>query len=61
MTIWILFVLILEADRYYVSPQSFHTSMSECFEARDYFIGTAPKPKINYEAVCIQTNKVKMQ
>lgn len=61
MTLWILFILVLEPNRYYVSPQSVHSSMSECFEARDYFIGTAPKPKINYEAVCIQTNKVEMR
>ena len=33
--------------------------MAECFEAREYFIATAPKPKIDYEAVCIQTNQVR--
>ena len=30
--------------------------MAGCFEARDFFMATAPKPKINYEAVCVQTN-----
>jgi len=32
--------------------------LAECFEAREYFISTAPKPKINYEAICIQTDKM---
>ena len=57
---WMLFVIMLEADRYYVAPQGPFPSMEVCFEARDYFMGTAPKPKINYEAVCIQTDKVGM-
>lgn len=30
--------------------------MDECFEAREYFMATAPQPKINYEAICIQTD-----
>jgi hypothetical protein len=57
---WMLFVIMLEADRYYVAPQGPFPSMETCFEARDYFMDTAPKPKINYEAVCIQTDKVGM-
>lgn len=57
---WVLFVIMLEADRYYVSPTGMHQSMEECFAARDYFLATAPKPKINYEAVCIQSDKVEM-
>jgi hypothetical protein len=31
-------------------------SMGDCFAAREYFLATAPQPKINYEAVCIQTD-----
>jgi hypothetical protein len=57
---WMLFVIMLEVDRYYVAPQGPFPSMEVCFEARDYFMDTAPKPKINYEAVCIQTDKVGM-
>jgi hypothetical protein len=43
-----------------LQPQGPFPSMETCFEARDYFMDTAPKPKINYEAVCIQTDKVGM-
>lgn len=55
---WMLFVIILEADVYFVSSQGPFTSMKGCFEARDVTLSTAPQPKINYEAVCIQTDKV---
>ena len=53
---WILFVILLEANRYYVSPNGIYPTMSDCFEARDFFMATAPQPKMNYDAICIQTN-----
>lgn len=53
---WVLFVIVLEADQYYASPHGIYPSMEVCFEARDGIINTAPKPKINYEAVCIPTD-----
>jgi len=61
MVTWILFVILLDADRYYVSPTGFFTTMDKCFEARQEFMITAPQPKINYEAVCIQSDRVQMQ
>lgn len=53
---WMLFLIVLEADRYFVQPQGPFATMGECFEARDVIISTAPQPKINYEAICIQTD-----
>ena len=61
MTIWILFIIMLDSDRYYVQPNSFYSTMDKCFEARVVFMATAPQPKINYEAVCVQTDRVQMQ
>lgn len=61
MTTWILFIIVLEADRYYVQPNSFYPTMDKCFEARDVFMATAPQPKINYEAVCVQTDRIETQ
>ena len=61
MITWVLFVLLLEAERYYVMPQGHYMTMEECFEARDVIINTAPKPKMNYDAICIQTNEITMQ
>jgi hypothetical protein len=55
---WMLFVIVLQADSYMVAPQGPFATMDECFKARQYVIQTAPKPKINYEAVCIRTDKV---
>jgi hypothetical protein len=61
MITWVLFVLFLEAERYYVMPQGHYMTMNECFEARDFFIATAPQPKMNYDAICVQTNEITMQ
>jgi hypothetical protein len=54
---WMLFAIIITADGYGTMPQGPFATMAKCFEAREHFINTAPKPKINYEAVCIQTDK----
>jgi len=53
---WILFLIILEPNQYLVSHQGPFATMQDCFEARDFTMNTAPQPKINYEAVCIQTD-----
>jgi len=59
--IWMLFLIVLESDRYFVSPQGMFTSMEGCFKAREVIVQSAPQPKINYEVICIQTDKVQMQ
>lgn len=59
--IWVLFIIVLDAEQYYVSPNSFYSSMDKCFAARQVFMETAPQPKVNYEAVCIKTDRVKLQ
>jgi len=53
---WMLFVIVLETDRYFVAPRGPFPTMEVCFEAREFVMQTAPQPKINYEAVCIQTD-----
>ena len=55
---WMLFAIIITAEGYGTMPQGPFATMDECFEAREYFISTAPKPKINYEAICIQTDQM---
>jgi hypothetical protein len=61
MVTWVLFVLLLEAERYYVMPQGHYMTMKECFEARENVMQSAPQPKMNYDAICIQTNEITMQ
>jgi len=53
-----LFLIVLQTDSYMVAPQGPFATMEVCFEAREVIMNTAPQPKINYEAVCIQTDKV---
>ena len=55
---WVLFVILLEADRYMVAPQGIFPTMDDCFAARQTVMQSAPQPKINYEAICIQTDKL---
>ena len=55
---WLLFAILIQTDGYAVYPQGPFMTMNDCFEAREHFINTAPKPKMNYEAVCIQTDVV---
>ena len=55
---WMLFVIVLQADAYFVAPKGPFTSMEGCFEARSRTLATFPQPKINYEAVCIQTDVI---
>jgi len=53
---WLLFAILIQTDGYAVFPQGPFMTMDDCFEAREYFLATAPQPKINYEAICIQTD-----
>ena len=55
---WMLFVIVLETTQYFVASRGPYPTMEVCFEARERVLSTLPKPKINYEVVCIQTNKV---
>ena len=58
MVTWILFVLLLEAEKYYVMSQGQYLTMKDCFEAREIVMQSAPQPKMNYEAICVQTNQI---
>lgn len=55
---WMLFLIVLGPDQYMVSPQGPFATMDECFAVREYVLQTAPQPKINYDAICILTDKV---
>ena len=61
MSVWVLFIIMLDATQYYVQPNSVYSTMDKCFEAREVFMAAAPQPKINYEAICIQTDKLELQ
>ena len=37
-------------------PVSIHATMEQCFTAREVFMEELPKPKMNYEVVCVRTD-----
>ena len=37
-------------------PVSIHATMEQCFSAREVFMEELPKPKMNYEVVCVRTD-----
>ena len=53
---WMLFTILMSAEGYLTHSQGPFLTMDECFKAREYLMETAPKPKINYEAVCVHTD-----
>ena len=57
MMMWFMVVIIAMDSGVKYFPNGVYTTMTKCFEAREEFMLSAPRPKINYEAVCIQTDK----
>jgi len=56
---WVLVAVLIINQESQHMPLGYFTEMESCIEARDVFIATGPKPKINYEAVCIFTDQAK--
>lgn len=50
---WFLFVIFLQADRYYVAVHSMHQSEESCSVVRETVVDETGRPPLNYEAVCI--------
>lgn len=57
---WVLVVLVFVDSKLGVMPNGAYESMNKCFEARELFMATAPKPKINYDAICVRTDQLEM-
>lgn len=53
---WVLVGVILTAQAVGVQPIGLYNDMAQCFSAREAYMQQMPKPKVNYEMVCIQTN-----
>jgi hypothetical protein len=60
MTVWVLVATLFIQGEFKFMGLGVFATMNECFTARDYFIATGPQPKINYEAVCVQTNQLEV-
>jgi len=53
---WALIGVMLAAKGVAVQPISLHETMEECFAAREMVMTQMPKPKVNYETVCVRTD-----
>ena len=53
---WALVAILLSNKGVGVQPVNLHDSMEDCFMAREVMMTAMPKPKLNYELVCIRTD-----
>lgn len=53
---WVLVVTILQVQGITVQALNLYRSMNDCFTAREQYMLKAPKPKVNYELVCVHTD-----
>ena len=53
---WALVGIVVGIAGAQAVPVSLHSTMEECFVAREVLMDELPKPKINYESVCVRTD-----
>ena len=53
---YMIFVIMLQADQFFVRPHGPFLDMATCFQAREEILAQFPEPKVNYEAVCVKTD-----
>ena len=53
---WALVAVLLSAKGVAVQPIHLYNTMEECFAGREVFMLPMPKPKVNYELVCVRTD-----
>jgi len=53
---WALVAVVLSTKGVGVQPVELYKSMDDCFTAREVLMTSMPKPKVNYELVCIRTD-----
>ena len=53
---WFLVGIVVGIGGAQAVPVSLYKTMEECFLAREVFMEELPKPKMNYEVVCIRTD-----
>ena len=56
MVAWALVAIIISGSGVITKPFGVFLRMGDCFEARDALISQAPKPKINYEVLCVRVD-----
>ena len=56
MVAWALIAVLVSGAGVTTRPFGVFLKMADCYQARDLLIGNAPKPKINYEIVCVRVD-----
>lgn len=56
--VWALVLIYFTETELHFRGIGVYASMAECFEAREQFMAEGPQPKINYESVCVATNRL---
>lgn len=58
--VWALVLIYFAETELHFRGIGVYASMSECFEARENFMAEGPQPKVNYESVCVATNRLEV-
>lgn len=53
---WFLFVIGISNGMWAVTTNGPYPNMAKCFKVREALLETYPKPKIDYEAVCVRSS-----
>jgi len=56
---WVLVAVLLANQGVAAQPIDIYKSMEDCFRARESVIDLMPKPKVNYELICVRTDLFK--
>ena len=56
MVAWALVAIVFSGTGIVTRPFGVFMNMDECFVARDLLIANGPKPKINYEVICVRVD-----
>lgn len=58
MILWVLLGITIQPDSANLHSIGIYSSMDDCFSAREVVMTQLPKPKMDYELVCVKTNKL---
>lgn len=58
MIVWLLVGILVKGAEVYTKPLGAFMEEGRCQEIREYVLAQAPKPSINYDAVCIKTDEM---
>ena len=55
---WLLIAVLITGQEIAVKSFGVFAGMEDCFKAQEVLAQSAPKPKVNYEIICVRTNSI---